>query len=89
MALRTLTQAWITLVVLSVVTTGLTLVSEHGTSRKLLIAVILAIAAVKARIILTRYLNLSQSPFWTRVFDIIGTVFFALLYGIYLVGGAA
>ncbi|MFV0368837.1 MAG: cytochrome C oxidase subunit IV family protein [Hyphomicrobiaceae bacterium] len=87
MAQRTLTYAWIALVGLSIATTALTMVNAHGNLRKLLVAGVLAIAAVKARIILTRYLNLVQSRFWTRVFDIVGAVFFVLLYGIFLVGG--
>lgn len=86
MASRVLFQFWGLLVVLSAATTGLTMVHAQGHLKQLITAAVLALAGVKARIILARYLGLAASRFWTRVFDVVLGVFLALALVIYLVG---
>lgn len=86
MATRVLFQFWGLLVVLSAMTTGLTMVHAQGLLKQLITGAVLALAGVKARIILARYLGLATSRFWTRVFDFVLVVFLTLALVIYLAG---
>jgi hypothetical protein len=46
---------------------------------------ILLLALIKARVILARYLDLSQSPAWLRGFTIVLTGFSILIFALYLI----
>ncbi|MBC7153389.1 MAG: nitric oxide reductase F protein [Rhodobacteraceae bacterium] len=50
-------------------------------------ALILALAWLKARVILARYLGLAAAPFWRRGFEVALALFCLLLLGLYLAPG--
>lgn len=79
-----LLRAWAALLVLSLGSTAVSL--WHWPSGLLAVAggLILALAWVKARVILARYLGLAQAPFWRRGFEIALAVFCLGLLGLYL-----
>jgi hypothetical protein len=86
MPARDLLAAWIALVVFSI---GTVLIASIGASwdRGALIAAgVLALAGLKARVILARYLGLSDSRFWTHTFDLVIGAFLALAFGLYVFG---
>lgn len=80
-------KAWIILLVLSVATTGLTLFD--GPSGLVTAGLVLAIAGLKARIILGQYLELSHSAFWTKLFDLVIGVFLMIAIVLYAAGTGA
>lgn len=80
-------KAWIILLVLSVATTGLTLVG--GPSGLVTAGVLLAIAGLKARTILGQYLELSHSTFWTKLFDLVIGLFLLIAFVLYAAGTGA
>ena len=47
---------------------------------------VLALAGLKARMILIRYLRLNQSRFWMRLFDMVLATFLGLAFAAYLLG---
>ena len=77
-----LTRAWLALIALGLATTVL---AARGTEAGTLWlgALILAIAFLKMRLILTRYLGLADAPFWRRGFDATLGLFVLLLLGLY------
>lgn len=81
-----LVRSWTALVVLSVATTVLTLIEADGTLGVAIAAGVLFLAGLKARIILARYLSLSQSRFWLRAFTSAVAAFLAIALVIYLIG---
>lgn len=74
-----LLRAWLALVVLSGVATLLS--RQPG---KLAGGAILAIAAIKGRQILSRYLGLAGVPGWQRAFDLLLGLVILLLLALYL-----
>jgi len=50
--------------------------------------IILTLAWLKARVILSRYLGLGRAPFWRRGFEIALGLFCLLLLGLYLLAAA-
>ncbi len=79
-----LTRAWIALVALGLATTALAARGpEPGTPW--LGVLILGIAFLKMRLILTRHLGLADAPFWRRGFDATLGLFVLLLLGLYLI----
>lgn len=83
---RDLVTAWTGLIALSI---GTVLLASLGTSAgrgSLVAAGVLALAGVKARVILARYLGLSCSRFWTRCYDLALTMFLALAFALYAFG---
>ena len=84
MTARTMIEAWIFLLVMSGATTALTLVALPGQSRMIIAAGVLVLAGLKARVILSYYLQLRTSRFWTRAFDVAIGGFLALCFGLYL-----
>jgi len=74
-----LTRAWLALVLLSGLATLLSTRAGHAAG-----AAILAVAAIKARLILTRYLGLAEVPAWRRAFDLLLGCLVALLLVLYL-----
>lgn len=80
-----LTRAWLALIALGLATTALAArIGETG-STPWLGALILAIALLKMRLILTRYLGLAEAPFWRRGFTATLAAFVLLLLALYLV----
>ncbi|KAB2942960.1 MAG: hypothetical protein F9K20_04660 [Hyphomicrobium sp.] len=47
---------------------------------------VLSLAGLKARVILTRYLGLAGSRFWTRAFDLTIGLFLVLSFALYSFG---
>jgi len=73
--------AWLALVVLCGVATCLSQMSGHGAA-----IAILVIGAIKARIILLRYLGLACVPSWRAGFDLALGLLLLLLMGLFLAG---
>ncbi|MEZ5676126.1 Cytochrome C oxidase subunit IV [Thalassovita litoralis] len=71
----TITQAWLFLIALSL---GSTVLAWSGVAGGWAALAILALAWIKAQIILRRYLGLAQAPSWSRGF--------ALVLGLYMLG---
>ena len=82
-------KAWAVLVFLSAMTTLLTLIDVSGTWRLIIGAGLLALAGLKAHVILTRYLGLGGSRFWTSAFDSAITGFLVIGFGVYVLGSGA
>ena len=78
-----LTRAWIALVALGLATTAIAALGPEAGAPIWLGALILAIALLKMRLILTRYLGLADAPFWRRGFDFTLGLFTLLLLGLY------
>ena len=86
-----LIRAWIALLVLSMASTGVAMfidrgqpVDSSGRIAALSGVIILTLALIKARIILSRYLGLEATDFWRRGFNFALTVYALLLLGLYL-----
>lgn len=77
-------RAWGLLIALSLATTGLTLV--NGVGRSLQAGLLLTLAGLKARTILSRYLELRHSAFWTKLFDLVIGLFLLLAFALYMAG---
>ena len=86
MSASALVRSWTALVVLSVATTGLTLVEARGTLGVAVGAGVLLLAGLKARIIVAHYLALSRSRFWMRAFTSALVAFLAVAFAIHLLG---
>jgi hypothetical protein len=80
-----LIRAWFWLMALSLATTALSLAVRHMPVPALAGAAILAIAYLKARLILASYLGLAATPFWRRGFDLAIGAYVILLLALYLV----
>ena len=81
----TLFRAWLVLILLS---GGSAIISELVTSgfdRRVAGVLIVVLAMLKARVILTRYLGLSQAPSWRSGFTLALSFFCAVLLGLYLI----
>lgn len=83
---RDLIRAWIGLVVLSMGTVLIASAGTSGHSGTLMAVSVLVLAGLKARVILSRYLGLSGSRFWTRTFDMIIGTFLTVSFGLYMFG---
>jgi nitric oxide reductase NorF protein len=86
MPVRDLVEAWAILVVLSFGTVLLAAYGTAGSNGTLVAGGVLALAGLKARVILSRYLGLAQSRFWTRVFDVIVGLFLIASFVVFLAG---
>ncbi|MDF1718853.1 MAG: cytochrome C oxidase subunit IV family protein [Antarcticimicrobium sp.] len=82
-----LTRAWIALVALSGASALVAALAGVQIDRRLAGAVVLALALVKSRLILSRYLGLWRAPSWRRGFNLTLTLFGLLLLALYLVPG--
>jgi cytochrome c oxidase subunit IV len=65
MAVRAVTMAWLTLVVVSCASVG---TAEYFDSRNLAVTIIMAITAVKGGLIASHFMNLSSAPIGIRVY---------------------
>lgn len=81
--------AWAVLVLLSAITTLLTLIEVSGTWRLAIAAGLLLLAGLKAHVIMTCYLGLGRSRFWTSAFDTAIICFLLIGFGVYLLGSGA
>lgn len=86
---RDLIQAWIALVVLSMGTVLIASAGTSGHSGTVMAVSVLVLAGFKARVILSRYLGLSGSRFWTRTFDLVIGTFLTVSFGLYVFGSQA
>ncbi|MCU0880971.1 MAG: hypothetical protein MUF06_24650 [Pirellulaceae bacterium] len=86
MTARGLIEAWAALVALSMGTAALTMLDVSGSTRTVIAAGVLALAGLKSRVILARYLRLNQSRFWTRLFDVVLAIFLGIAFAAYLLG---
>ena len=79
-----LTRAWVALIALSAASTMLALVVPRGTGSAAVGAAILALAWLKARVILRRYLGLAAVPDIGRGFDLVLALVMLGALGLYL-----
>lgn len=86
MPARGLVEAWVALVALSLGTVLLATVDGSGRGATFVAAGVLVLAGLKARVILTRYLGLAGSQFWTRAFDLAIGLFLALSLALHTFG---
>jgi hypothetical protein len=86
MTARNLIEAWAALVALSMGTAALTMIEPSGSTRTVIGTGVLALAGLKARVILARYLRLNQTQFWTRLFDMVLAIFLGIALTVYLLG---
>ena len=79
-----LRRAWLSLLLLSGLSALVAELAGRGLDRRLIGAVILLLALIKARVILSRYLGLAAAPGWLRGFTLTIWIFGLLLLGLYL-----
>lgn len=79
----TLHRTWAALVALSLLTATLTAASP---TRAALVMGVLALAGLKSRLILRRYLELDQCPAWARGFDLTLVLLLTAFAGLALAG---
>lgn len=80
------TRAWIALLALSAASTA---VATTGATGPALALAVLALAGVKARLILGAYLGLSAAPAWARGFDLALALLIAAFAGLALAASEA
>lgn len=81
---RAMIEAWMLLLVMSALTTALTLIEMSGQGRMIIAAGVLTLAGLKARVILSFYLQLRTSRFWTRAFDLAIGGFLVVCFDLYV-----
>lgn len=86
MPARDLVEAWVALVALSLGTVLLATADVSGRGATFVAAGVLVLAGFKARVILTRYLGLAGSRFWTSAFDLAIGLFLALSLALHTFG---
>lgn len=84
MTTHALISAWIALLIFSFGSTLISVWPVPPLWQAPAGAVILGLAWLKSRVILSRYLGLAAAPFWARGFAISLALFCALLLGLYL-----
>lgn len=82
---RSLLNTWVWLIALSGGSALVAYVATHGFDRRLTGAVILTLALIKARLILSQFLGLAQAPGWLSGFSWVTGLVGALILGLYLV----
>ena len=80
------TRAWIALLALSAASTA---VAATGATGPMFALAVLALAGIKARLILGVYLGLSAAPAWLRGFDLALALLLAALAGLALAASSA
>ncbi len=80
---RTLVKAWGGLVALGAATSLLAAVVGPPPIPLVAAAVVLALAWLKARVILRRYLGLAAAPSWRGAFDVAIAAYALLLFGLF------
>ncbi|WP_394197019.1 cytochrome C oxidase subunit IV family protein [Litoreibacter albidus] len=79
-----LTRAWLALLVLSGLTAAAATLKDGGADIRIIGIVVLVLALLKSRLILSRYLGLAGAPAWRRGFNLSLTLFVLLLLGLHL-----
>lgn len=84
-------RAWVLLLLFSAVSTGVAVMIDRGKTpddtgwiTAIAGVIILGLAVIKGRIILSRYLGLENAPFWRRGFNLGLTIYALVLLGLYL-----
>lgn len=80
-------RAWVWLLGLSLLSTGLALLVDQrlsGGAVTLAGAAILTLSWLKARVILSDYLGLRAAPFWRRGFGMVLAIYMLVLLGLYV-----
>ncbi len=85
MELGEIYRAWAFLLAASIATTALTLVTR-GDARLAVCGALLVLAGIKARTILSRYLELRHSAFWMRSFGTAISLFLMVVFAFYVIG---
>jgi hypothetical protein len=80
-----LTRAWLWLLCLGGTSALVAALVSFGVSRPLAGSVVLCLAWLKARTILSRYLGLAVAPAWLRGFNTVLGLYALLLLGLYLI----
>ncbi|WP_127114330.1 cytochrome C oxidase subunit IV family protein [Shimia sediminis] len=86
--MHTLTKAWFWLIALSGGSAVVAMLVGQGMDRRLAGAAIMALALMKSRTILSRYLDLAEAPSLRRGFNLVLSFYFVLLLVLYLAGSA-
>lgn len=80
-----LSRAWVTLLMLS----GVSAIAAHlvnaGIDARISGSLVMVLALLKSRVILSRYLGLDAAPSWRAGFNLTLALFCLLLLGLYLV----
>lgn len=86
-----LLRAWVFLLLFSAISTGVAVMIDRGNIHgadnwinAVAGTVILGLALIKGRIILSRYLGLDSAPFWRHGFNLGLTIYALTLLGLYL-----
>jgi len=87
MTTNPLAMAWLALMGLSIATVLVTAGGTAAFGEALFGGLLLLLAWAKVRIILSRYLGLSQAPSWLAGFSRVTGLYCLLLLGLYLVPG--
>lgn len=80
----TLARAWLALIGLSGLSVLVAKAIGAGYDVRITGAIVLLLALMKARIILSRYLGLADAPSWRRGFNLVLTLFMLVVLGLYL-----
>lgn len=84
MSITEIYKAWAVLLALSLATAAMTLASFS--SAAVMGGALLALSGLKARTILTEYLELKHSKFWRRLFDFVIGLFLMIAFVLYAAG---
>lgn len=84
MSITEIYKAWAVLLALSLATAAMTLASFS--SAAVMGGALLALSGLKARTILTEYLELKHSKFWRRLFDLVIGLFLMIAFVLYAAG---
>jgi hypothetical protein len=82
---RPLVRAWALLAALSLATTALTVAAGDGQPHPALAGALLALAGLKAAVILRRYLGLAAAPVWRRGFETVLALLLVTLFAVWLI----
>lgn len=80
-----LLRAWIALVILSGVSALAAALVNAGIDPRITGTLVMLLALMKARVILSRYLGLDTAPSWRAGFNLTLTLFCIVLLGLYLI----
>lgn len=83
---QTIIRAWVSLIALSLVSTGMAHLINNNSYVTYGVILVILVAWMKARIILGTYLELNHAPFWRRGFNVALTAFALAALGLYLIG---
>lgn len=85
MTMDPITRAWLSLMALSAASVLAAMVVGALLGQSVIGAIVLLFAWMKARVILSRYLGLWQSPGWCAGFNLVLGLYCLLLLGLFLI----